>query len=294
MIKHILTGLEFNVEQLESLLALAHECKKNPHAFEQVLHRKALILLFEKPSLRTRLSFMRAMQLLGGEVIESVSSTRKHEEPKDLARVLNGYAHGVMVRTHDDQQLQSFASASTIPIINGLSALHHPCQVLADLCVLQAVFGSLKGLTLSYIGDGNNVLNSLLLIAANLGVKIRYCCPKTCTPDAQILKTAQQLAPGSIRCDRSPEEAVSGAQAVYTDVWQSMGYDSVNVDLFAGFQVNEALMRLADKDAIFMHCMPMERGKEVSMTLPDSPCSKIFLQSEYRLYAQMALLMMIL
>lgn len=292
-IKHVLTGMEFNAEQLSQLIELAQKCKQNPSAFSQKLKGKALILLFEKPSFRTRLSFTRAMQLLGGEVIESVSATRKHETPQDLASVMNGYADAVMVRTHDDQVLQDMAQVSTIPIINGLSANHHPCQVLADLCVLKEVYGSFNNLVLSYIGDGNNVLHSLILMASKLGVSIQYCCPASRKPDMRILETAHQYSSHLVKRFDTPQEAVVGANAVYTDVWQSMGCEEVNERQFEGFQVNEALMGLAEKEAIFMHCMPMERGKEVSVTLPDQACSKIFLQSEYRLYAQMAILLLI-
>ncbi|MCX7115420.1 MAG: ornithine carbamoyltransferase [Gammaproteobacteria bacterium] len=312
-IKHVITGMEWSTTELHDLIAQAKRFSSHRRLglgptkdrmlgqgptyaqddvgeFSTHLKGKALILLFEKPSFRTRLSFMRAMQCLGGEVIESVSSTRKTEAPADLARVLNGYADVVMVRAHEEAFLLEMASASTVPLINGLSALHHPCQALADLCALSERYGSLDGLTLSYIGDGNNVLHSLLLLAPKVGVHVRYCCPKTRQPDAVIVKMAKTAYPALIQSYDSPIEAVSGAQAVYTDVWHSMGMGEVDEHQFDGFQVNEALMALSD-NAVFMHCMPMERGKEVSCTLPDTPCSIVFSQSEYRLYAQMAVLL---
>ena len=204
-------------------------------------------------------------------------------------RVLNGYCDFVMIRTHEDKNLTEMASIATIPIINGLSALYHPCQILADLLTLQECFSDLEGLTLAYIGDGNNILHSLLQLAPQLGVTIHYCCPAANQPNAQIL--ANSLAP-FVHCFSSPEAAVANAHAVYTDVWTSMGFENQAADdQFLGFQVNEELMAKARPEAIFMHCMPMERGKEVSVTLPDNPASMIFKQSENRLAVQKALLL---
>lgn len=293
-IKHVLTGLEFSQEEIFQLVNLARRCKENPHAFNSYLQGKALIMLFEKPSLRTRLSFTRAVQLLGGDVIESGGQTRKHEEPYDLMQVINGFGDAVMIRTHDDKILADMAKVAKIPIINGLTALHHPCQIFADLCLLAEVFEGKTNITLSYVGDGNNVLHSLMLLAPMFNVKIHYCCPLNHGPNEKILQLAKELYTDSIRQFNLPNEAVVGADAVYTDVWQSMGFDKIDANNFLGFQVNEELMSLAAPHAILMHCMPMERGKEVSEALPDAVCSKIFMQSEYRLYAQMALLMMII
>jgi ornithine carbamoyltransferase len=190
------------------------------------------------------------------------------------------------------------SQVSHIPIINGLSDLHHPCQILADLLTLQELFGSLQGLTLSYIGDGNNILHSLLLLAPALGVTIHYCCPETRGPDAGILATSLakvKTGTGQIRSFSEPKQAVKGAHAIYTDVWTSMGFEDKTAEhLFAGFQVNEALLAQADPQAVFMHCLPMERGKEVSETLPEHPQSVIFRQSENRLHVQKALLLHLL
>ena len=248
-------------------------------------------MIFEKPSFRTRLSFTLAMENLGGTAIESVSNTRKHEEPRDLVRVLNGYCDYVMLRTHDDDVLLEMAQYAKIPIINGLSALYHPCQVLADLLSIQEHFGSLDKVTLAYIGDGNNVLHSLLLMAPLVGVSVHYCCPAACQPDSRILIQSEQLFRGKIHSYSSPEAAVQNVDAVYTDVWTSMGFEGQTSEShFAGFQVNESLMTHAKPGAVFMHCMPMERGKEVSMTLPDSPSSITFDQSENRMHVQKALL----
>jgi len=287
--QHLLTGTELSAAQLKNILSLAKLLKQDPEKFATVLAGKRLAMIFEKPSFRTRLSFALAIQTLGGIAIESVSTTRKSEEPKDFARVLNGYCDIVMVRTHEDSNLSEMAEVSTIPIINGLSALYHPCQTLADLLTLQEYFGTLDQLTVSYIGDGNNILHSLLLMAPLLNMTIHYCCPPGHEPKSEILN---QCDGRYVKSFSTPEEAVQGANAVYTDVWTSMGFEAErHEDHFKNYQVNEALMSQAKPGAIFMHCMPMERGKEVSTTLPDTPCSAIFDQSENRLHVQKALLL---
>jgi carbamoyl-phosphate synthase large subunit len=290
--RHFLTGLEFSEQEWYTILNLAAKLKQNPQDFYNSLANKNLAMIFEKPSLRTRLSFSRAMQSLGGTVVESVSNSRKAEEPRDLIRVLNGYSDFVMVRTHDDRVLEEMAAYATIPLINGLSALHHPCQVLADLLTLQEHFGNLATLNLAYIGDGNNVLHSLLLLAPQLGVNLGYCCPEQKQPNGEMLAKSLNSFPQRIKRYPTPQEAAHNAHALYTDVWTSMGFEEQrNEEHFAGFQVNEALMAFAKPEAVFMHCMPMERGKEVSVTLPDRPASLIFSQSENRLHVQKALLL---
>lgn len=290
--RHCLTGTELSFNDIQAILNTARAMKKNPLSYRQSLTGKSLVMLFEKPSFRTRLSFSMAIQNMGGIAIESVSNTRKSEEPADLIRVLNGYADFIMLRTHDDAIFQDMVLYATSPIINGLSALHHPCQILADLLSLQETFGTLHGLTLSYIGDGNNILHSLLLLAPQLGIRIHYCCPVQCQPNQSIVEQAFTNYSGMIQRFTTPEAAVHQAHAVYTDVWTSMGFEvQMNSTVFNGFQVNEALMSQARSDAVFMHCMPMERGKEVSWTLPDSLASIVFIQSENRMWVQQALLL---
>ena len=289
--KHLLTGEELSSAEILALIKLAGELKQARKKQQPTfyLNGKHLALLFSKPSLRTRFSFTVAMRELGGDVVESVEDTRKKEEPEDQVRVLAGYCHGIMMRTHADENLLRMQKVSSIPIINGLSDLHHPCQALSDLFTLQEVFKQLKGLHLSYIGDGNNVLHSLLLLAPKVGINVHYCCPPTRQPHQDILKRAQQI--GTITAHDTPQQAVTNADVVYTDVWTSMGFEEQAAEqLFAGFQVNEKLMQLAKKHAVFMHCLPMARGKEVSTTLPDRPYSIIFQQSENRLHLQKALL----
>lgn len=298
--KHYLTGEEVNSTQLTQILqkALALKRSRSQCRHKLDLDGQSLALLFDKPSLRTRFSFAIAMRELGGDVIESIGSTRKTETPEDQARVLNGYCHAIMVRTHQDSILEKMISVAEIPVINGLSDLHHPCQILADLLTLLEMFGALQGLTLSYIGDGNNILHSLLLLGPKLGVSIHYCCPPERGPNETILQRSLGLlnqSSGQIKSFTKPADAVTDADAVYTDVWTSMGFEKKSQEhLFSGFQVNEELMKRAAAHAIFMHCLPMERGKEVSDTLPDEPCSVIFRQSENRLHAQKALLLYLL
>ncbi|HEX4044273.1 MAG TPA: ornithine carbamoyltransferase [Gammaproteobacteria bacterium] len=294
-LEHFLTGEELSPTQSLHVLQQALMLKKTRQhcRYKTALTGQSLALMFDKPSLRTRFSFAIAMRELGGDIIESIGSTRKSETPADQARVLSGYCHAVMVRTFHDSDLQQMGQAASIPIINGLSDLHHPCQIFADLMTLLERFGELKGLTLSYIGDGNNILHSLLLLAPRLGVNIQYCCPAGRGPNAKILaQSIAQAEQAIIQAFTKPQQAVANAHAVYTDVWSSMGFEAQAADhLFAGFQVNEALMQCAGVDAVFMHCLPMERGKEVSETLPDQACSVIFQQSENRLHVQKALLL---
>jgi len=291
----LLTGEEFSPDEIKALLASAKELKQMRASgkFPQVLQGQHLAMLFEKPSLRTRFSFTVAMRELGGDIVESVSETRKKEDPEDTARVLAGYCNGIMVRTHSDTTLTRMQKVSPVPIINGLSDFHHPCQILADLLTLQEVFGDLEGLHLAYIGDGNNILHSLLLLAPQLGVHVHYCCPLGREPDQEIAQRAS--AKGAMTAHLSPASAVQKVHAVYTDVWTSMGFeDTTDENLFAGYQINEELMEKAHAKAVFLHCLPMIRGKEVSTTLPDSPASVIFQQSENRLHVQKAILIKLL
>ncbi len=292
MPSHLLTGEEFSTSEILTLLELGHVLKKDRGAYKTSLVGMQLALLFEKPSLRTRFSFTVAMRELGGDVIESSSQSSKFEEPEDTARVLAGYCAGIMLRTHDDSNLERMSKVSSIPIINGLSADHHPCQIFADLMTLQERFGNLAGLKLCYIGDSNNILHSFLLLAPRLGVEVHFATPAHRSPPAKIRE----------RCDlskifyhSSPESAVRNAHAVYTDVWTSMGFESqVDESVFADYQVSEELFNKAQQNAVFMHCMPMLRGRELSETLPEHPRSVIFDQSENRLHVQKALLIKLL
>ncbi len=296
--KHVLTGEELSRDELQALLDLADELKESRASgkLEPVLAGKQLAMIFEKPSLRTRASFAVAIHELGGHFVESTSQTSKKEEPEDLVRVLAGYFHAVMVRTHEHHNLERMAAKSPIPVINGLSDTHHPCQVLADLLTLKQTFKDLKGLEVAYIGDGNNMLHSLLLLLPFLGVNLRYACPAGYEPNAFIVKTANARAKeggGKITACPDPVTAVKGANAVYTDVWASMGFESESderAQAFEGFQLNEELYAHANPNAVVMHCLPMLRGKEITDAMADHPNSVLFKQSENRMHAQKALL----
>ena len=296
--QHFLTGVELDHQELEDVLDLADQLKveRASGTARDSLKQKQVALLFEKPSLRTRVSFSVAVQELGGNVIELVSSNRKKEEPEDTIRVLEGYVHATMVRTFEHGVLDRMAQFSKGSLINGLSDSHHPCQALADLLTLKQEFKKLKGVKLTYLGDGNNVLHSLLLLAPFLGVDVCYSCPKGYEPNSFIVKQAKVRAKeggGSITASVNPMTAVKGANAIYTDVWTSMGFEDEGGDrdqIFSDYQINEELHKAASPDAILLHCMPMVRGKEITDQMVEHSRSRLFQQSENRLHAQKALL----
>jgi len=296
---HLLTGEELTQDEMHGLIDLARRLREERRAgrFRTDLAGKHLAMLFEKPSLRTRFSFAVAMHELGGEVIESTSASRKSEEPEDLAGVLTGYVHGVMIRTHEHGYLDRFSAKSGVPVINGLSDSHHPCQALADLLTLAQRFDNAQGLELAYIGDGNNVLHSLLLVLPAVGISVRYACPKGYEPDAMIVKRAKGRAKeggARIAACASPKEAAKGADALYTDVWASMGQEAQQAErekAFRGYQLSDGLIAVASARAVIMHCMPMVRGQEISNSAADHERSVIFQQAENRLHIQKAILL---
>lgn len=296
--KFFLTGEEISQVELLNLLEAAVEIKKYRGQEEiYTLKNKTIALIFEKPSLRTRLSFTIGIQELGGSVVELVGSQIKHEEPQDSIRVLQGMVHGLMIRTFEHEKLNQMAQYSKIPIINGLSDSHHPCQALADLLTLKEKFNKLKGLKLAYLGDGNNVLHSLLLLAPYAGVDVYYACPESYQPDPTILQRAQTRAKDVktkiVKC-KTPQEAATNAHALYTDVWTSMGFEKENeirIKAFEGYQINKDLLQLSDPNAIVLHCLPMVREQEITSDVVESPASALFQQAENRLHAQKALLL---
>jgi ornithine carbamoyltransferase len=295
--KHFLTGEELSQKELLAVIEWAELLRKNRGVREpKVLSGRTLALIFEKPSLRTRVSFTVGIQELGGSVMELVSSNTKNEEPEDTIRVLQGMIHGLMLRTFDHGTLERMATKATIPIINGLSDSHHPCQALADLLTLQQRFGTLRGLKIAYVGDGNNVLHSLLLLAPFIGVDVHYACPEGHEPDPDILARAQARArkgQANIHKFQTPQAAVEGVHAIYTDVWTSMGFEREGQNptaTFAPYQLNMELLNLALPTAIAMHCLPMVRGQEITSEVVDDPRSALFQQAENRLHAQKALM----
>jgi len=300
--RHFLTGTELPRGDILRLLDVAEQLRLDRLAGKasEALKGKTLALLFEKPSLRTHMSFSVAARELGGEVLESFSLNRKKEEPEDVARVVSSYCHAIMLRTHEHSIVDRFASTSASPVINGLSDTHHPCQILADALAIKQAFGKLDGLKLAYVGDGNNILHSLLLILPRIGVSVSYACPAGFEPSAFVLKQAKTLAEeggATIEGFVEPAKAVKGAHGIYTDVWTSMGFEDESATreaAFAGFQVNAALRGQAAPDAVIMHCLPMVRGKEITDEMADHPRSLIFRQAENRLHAQKALLLHLL
>lgn len=301
-VKHLLTGSELSPTDLSALLdhAALLKAERNQKIMRSTLRGQVMALLFEKPSLRTKFSFTIAMQELGGMVVESHQAQRKSETPEDTAQVLSGYCHAIVNRTYSQDNLTRMAAVARIPVINALTDSHHPCQVFSDLLTLKECFGDLKGLNVTYIGDGNNILHSLLTLMPALGMTVRYACPPGFQPDPTIVHRAslraKQHGGKAVRC-ATPTEAAKGTQALYTDVWTSMGFedeDEVRLKAFKGYQVNEEIYSHADTDAVIMHCMPMVRGLEISEAMADHPQAVLFQQSENRLHVQKALLEMML
>jgi ornithine carbamoyltransferase len=282
------------------LLDLAGKVKRAPAKFARALSGKYIGLLFEKPSLRTRLTFELAIKQLGGDAVMSEGPVGAREPLKDVARNLERWVQGIVARTFSQTTIEELAEWSSSPVINALSDLYHPCQALADVFTLQERFGELRGLKLAFVGDGNNVAHSLMLSAVRLGVDFAISTPEGYAPNAEIVAQAEGLAEVSgarLEVTNDPAVAVSGAQAVYTDVWTSMGHEKESAKRrkhFAGHQVNEALMAQARPDAVFMHCLPARRGEEVTDEVIESGQSIVFDQAENRLHAQKALLLMML
>jgi ornithine carbamoyltransferase len=255
-------------------------------------------LIFSKASTRTRVSFQVAMARLGGQTVDlhpSVTQLGRGEPVEDTARVLSRYCDVLAVRTFAQQEIVDYAYWATVPVLNALTDLEHPCQALADFLTMQEEHGDLVGQTLAYIGDGNNVAHSLMLCGALLGVNVRIACPEGFEPLPGVLDQARSLAQHGATIDvlTDPGKAVAGAQAVYTDVWASMGQEQEQAEreqAFSGFCVDQALMDQAAPGAIVLHCLPAHRGEEISAEVMEGPASRIFDQAENRLHAQQALL----
>ena len=294
--RDFLSSADVTAEQTRALLELAADLKAGRTRVD--LSGKVLGLIFSKASTRTRVSFSVAMARLGGQTIDlnpQVSQVGRGEPVADTARVLSRYVNALSIRTFAQEELAEYAHWASIPVINALTDLEHPCQALADFLTLQEAFGSIEGLTLSYVGDGNNVAHSLMLCGALLGVNIRVGCPKGYEPDAGVLQQSRDLAGDrcSIEVIQEPIAAVRGAHALYTDVWASMGQEeekSEREQAFSGWCLNEELVAEADPKAIVLHCLPAYRGLEISAGAMEGSSSRIFDQAENRLHAQQALL----
>jgi ornithine carbamoyltransferase len=291
--------LDIAHDELLYLLDLAEEVKRTPGRYATALTGRYLSLLFEKPSLRTRLTFELAIKQLGGDATLSVGPIEDREPLKDVARNLDRWTQCIVARTFLQTTIDELAHWSRVPVINALSDLYHPCQALADLFTLKETFGALHGLKLAFVGDGNNVAQSLLLDGSRLGMHMAVATPPGYEPRPEIVQQARKFATasgGSVLITNDPAEAVAGAQAVYTDVWASMGQESEAAQRrmeFAPYQVNEALMARAPQ-AVFMHCLPAKRGQETTDGVMESRQSVVFDQAENRLHVQKALLLMLL
>jgi ornithine carbamoyltransferase len=273
---------------------------RDPHLFGNLFGGDTVITYFATPSTRTRLSFGSAIARLGGtpEVVGPAElQLGRGETIEDTARVISRYARAFVIRTHADDDVRRFAAAATIPVINALTDLHHPCQALGDLLTLRRHFGSLAGLRVAYLGDGNNVAHSLLEACALAGVDLIVATPPAYEPDADILATAERLSTGSdclVLAMHDPLLAVAGADAVYTDVWVSMGDDederAARAEALQPYQVNQAVMNEASPHAVFMHCLPAHRGEEVAADVIDGPSSVVLDEAENRMHTAQALL----
>jgi len=289
--------------EVHEILDLAVAVKRDPGAHGTRLRAKTLAMIFEKPSLRTRVSFETGMTQLGGHAIAlqgSEISLGKREAVGDVARTLDGMVDGIMARTFSHQVLIDLARHASVPVINGLSDHLHPCQALADFMTIREQLGRVEGVTLAWVGDGNNVAHSLMYAAAKLGAHVRLACPEGYDPDPRVVANAREdaRATGSrIETGRDPGAAVKGADVVYTDTWASMGQEAehaARVQVFRPYQVNARLMAAASPGAIFMHCLPAHRGEEVTDEVIDSKASVVFPQAHNRLHAQKAVLLLLL
>jgi ornithine carbamoyltransferase len=301
--RDLLTGAEWPASAVRDLFALAANVKAYPARYSRALTGRYLAMIFEKPSLRTRTTFDVGMQSLGGgAVFLDHTHTRlgEREAISDVAHNLERWVHGIAARTFEQSAIDELAAHARIPVINALSDRFHPCQGLTDFFTLQERCGSLRGLKLAYVGDGNNVCHSLLLAGARVGAHLAIATPVGYEPAAEIVADARHTARETgavIELFHSAEQAVDGAQAVYTDVWASMGQEQeaeARAQIFAPFQVNETLMQSAAPEALFLHCLPVHRGSEVTAAVMDAPRSIAYEQAENRLHVQKAILLMLL
>ena len=298
--KDLISIHDLTVDQVSAILDTAIKVKSNPEDYADFLEGCTMAMIFEKPSLRTRVSFETGMTQLGGHAIylgPSDISLGKRESVPDIARTLDRMVDIIMARTFAHQSVLTLAEYAESPVINGLSDYSHPCQALADFLTITEKKGELKGLTLAYVGDGNNVAHSLMFMGAKTGVNVRIVCPKGYEPKADVLALAIEDAKETgavIAVTNDIDEGVKGADAVYTDVWASMGQEAeaeARKAIFMPYQINAALMAKAKEDAIFLHCLPAHRGDEVTDEVIESWQSVVFDEAENRLHAQKAVIL---
>jgi len=297
----LLTGAEWSPAHTRELLQLSADIKARPGRYASTLTGKFIALIFEKPSLRTRVTFDVGIQSMGGSVVfldhtQASASLGARESIADVARNLDRWVQGIVARVYSQRVLEEMAANASIPVINALSDKFHPCQALADFFTLEEKFSTLRGFKLTYVGDGNNVCHSLIYLAARLGVHLRIATPPNYVPLPDVVADGKRVAretKAKIELMTDPREAVDSAMAVYTDSWTSMGFEAeekVRREVFQPYQVNTELMSLAAPDAVFMHCLPAHRGLEVTPEVLDGPRSLVLDQSENRMYVQKAIL----
>ena len=292
--------LDLTLEELSGLLDLAADVKQSPRDYASALAGKSIAMLFEKPSLRTRMTFELAIQQLGGFALVNEGAIGVREPLKDMARNLDRWVSGIVARTFLQKTVDGLAQWARVPVINALSDMYHPCQALADMQTVREHFRTFRGIRFAFIGDGNNMAHSLMLNAARLGMDFALATPKKYEANPEIIAEARALAACSeakFIVTHDPAEAAAGAHVIYTDVWASMGAENEAAErrtAFADYQVDDDLFRHADPDAIFMHCLPAKRGEEVTDSVVESSRSVVFDQAENRLHVQKALLLMLL
>jgi ornithine carbamoyltransferase len=289
--------------EVRAILRLGHDVKRNPREYRHALDAKQMVLMFEKASLRTRLSFEAGINTMGGNAIfvdHTSSPLGEREAIADVARNVERWVDLIVLRTYAHDTITEMATNSRVPVINALSDFEHPCQALADFMTLEEHFGSIAGMNFTYVGDGNNVCHSLMLTAAQLGVNMTVATPRGYSPDIEIVTQARAIAAANsseLNLTQDPHAAATGADAVYTDVCVSMGFEhesTKRAPIFRPFQVNETLMQKASEQAVFMHCLPARRNAEVTDAVLDGPQSIVFDQAENRMHAQKALLLLLL
>lgn len=297
--RHLLSAAEWSTNDIEQTFEMTNLIKAKPGEFRGALRRKSLAMIFQKPSTRTRVSFETGIHQMGGNSLYLAPNDLqlgRGETVGDTSKVLSRYVDGIVARVFAQEDLEELARNGTIPVINALSDKFHPCQAIADYFTLLEKKGKLKGLKLAYLGDGNNVANSLIEVGAKLGVSLSIACPAGYEPASDVLALARQAARRNktrIEVVDEPLEAVRGADAVYTDVWTSMGQEAEEQKrrvVFKKYQVSSGVFRRAKRDAVFMHCLPAHRGDEVSAEVIDSKASIVFDQAENRLHTQKAIL----
>ncbi len=303
--RDFLTLLDFTTEEILDLLALAADLKAKQKAGVSYtpLSGKTMAMIFEKPSTRTRVSFEVGMIQLGGQAMYLNGNDLqlgRGETIADTARVLSQYVDVIMIRTFAHQKVEELAEYASVPVINGLTDDDHPCQALADLLTIYEVKKTFQGVKLAYVGDGNNVANALLVAAAKVGMNVAIACPPGYEPKAEYVEAARQIGEktgATVVVTHDPLVAVAGADAIYTDVWTSMGQESESserLQVFQPYQVNEELVKAAKPDYLFLHCLPAHRGEEVTAGVMDGPNSVVFEQAGNRLHAQKAILLSVL